>query len=139
MDVASIALKKRQAFTRYESEVRGEQRDEYPQVFTWIEVVHVVEGPGRQRGRRSDAGWSCRPRSTARSARCIAPARPRSITATGSGTGPEPFDVSGEVVVTGPYLRPDIVPTEAGRPPEAGAGGRGRLADAPASSGPMIA
>ena len=26
------------------------------------------------------------------------------------GTGPEPFDESGEVVVTGPYLRPDVLP-----------------------------
>ena len=32
MDVVSIALKKRQDFTRYEIRVRGEQRDEYPQV-----------------------------------------------------------------------------------------------------------
>ena len=45
MDVISIALKKRQAVERYEVHVRGEQRDEYPQVFTRIDIVHEVEGP----------------------------------------------------------------------------------------------
>lgn len=45
MDVASLLVKKRQAFTAYAVEARGTQRTEYPQVFTWIELVHVVEGP----------------------------------------------------------------------------------------------
>jgi hypothetical protein len=46
MDVVSIALKKRQGISRYSIHARAEQRDDYPQVFTRIEVVHEVEGPG---------------------------------------------------------------------------------------------
>jgi hypothetical protein len=26
------------------------------------------------------------------------------------GTGPEPFDETGEVIVTGPYRRPEVIP-----------------------------
>ena len=44
MDVVSIAAKKRQAIQRYEIHLRGSQRDEYPQIFTDIEVIHEVEG-----------------------------------------------------------------------------------------------
>ena len=68
MDVVSIALKKRQSFTRYEIRVRAEQRDEYPQVLTRIDVTHEVEGPASA-GRRSGAASSCRRPSTARSTR----------------------------------------------------------------------
>ena len=46
MDVVSIALKKRQDFTRYEIRVRAEQRDEYPQ------VLHPGRGRPRGRGTR---------------------------------------------------------------------------------------
>ena len=44
MDVISIAAKKRQAVTGYRILVTGSQRDEYPQVFTSIDVVHEVTG-----------------------------------------------------------------------------------------------
>jgi putative redox protein len=46
MDVISLLVKKRQAVTRYSAEARGTQQTDYPQVYTWIEVLHVVEGPG---------------------------------------------------------------------------------------------
>jgi putative redox protein len=46
MDVVSLLVKKRQPFVAYAVEARGRQQDEYPQVFTWIELVHVVEGTG---------------------------------------------------------------------------------------------
>ena len=46
MDIASLLVKKRQPVTGYSVEARGRQQDEYPQVFTWIELVHVVEGTG---------------------------------------------------------------------------------------------
>jgi putative redox protein len=46
MDVASLLTKKRQAFTSYRVDAHGTQQTEYPQVYTWIELVHVVEGPG---------------------------------------------------------------------------------------------
>lgn len=109
MDVVSIALKKRQDFTRYEIDVRGEQRDEYPQILTRVDVVHVVEGPGV---------------SEAAIARCIELSATKycpvnAMISAGAtevhhgyrviGTGEVPFDVSGEVIVTGPYLRPDVV------------------------------
>ena len=56
MDVVSIAGKKRQAIEQYEIHVRGSQRDEYPQVFTEIEVVHAFVGPNLSEAaiRRSD-------------------------------------------------------------------------------------
>ena len=45
MDVISILAKKRQVVTSYSVEAVAQQRDEFPQVFTRIDVVHVVEGP----------------------------------------------------------------------------------------------
>ena len=44
MDVVSLLTKKRQPFSAYSVEARGSQQAEYPQVYTWIELVHVVEG-----------------------------------------------------------------------------------------------
>ena len=45
MDVVSILRKKRQAFTRYEVRVTGEQRDNPPpHVFERMRIVHVLEG-----------------------------------------------------------------------------------------------
>jgi len=68
MDVISIATKKRQAIDDYRIHLRGDQRDEYPQVFTEIEVITEVTGRISRR-RPSGARSSSRPRSTARSAR----------------------------------------------------------------------
>ncbi len=45
MDVVSIALKKRQELSAYRIHVQGDQRDEYPKIYTSIDVVHEVEGP----------------------------------------------------------------------------------------------
>ena len=44
MDVVSILEKKRQVLTSYRIEVAASQRDEYPQVFTRVDVTHVLEG-----------------------------------------------------------------------------------------------
>jgi len=44
MDVISIALKKRQGVERYTVHARAEQREEYPQIFTRIDLVHEVAG-----------------------------------------------------------------------------------------------
>jgi putative redox protein len=46
MDVVSLLVKKRQPFTAYRVEARGTQQEAYPQVYTWIELIHVVEGAG---------------------------------------------------------------------------------------------
>jgi putative redox protein len=45
MDVASLLTKKRQVVTSYTVEASGEQQEAHPQVFTRIDIVHVVEGP----------------------------------------------------------------------------------------------
>lgn len=44
MDVITIALKKRQGVERYVVHARAEQRDEYPRIFTQIDLVHEVVG-----------------------------------------------------------------------------------------------
>ena len=45
LDVASILVKKRQAFDAYEVSVTGEQReDRHPHVFRRIEIVHEFDG-----------------------------------------------------------------------------------------------
>ena len=110
MDVVSIALKKRQDFTRYEIRARAEQRDEYPQVLTRVELVHEVEGPGV---------------SVAAIRRCIELSATKycpinAMVSSGAtevhhayrviGTGATPFDESAEVIVTGPFRSPDVVP-----------------------------
>jgi len=46
MDVISILRKKRVAFTAYRVETTADQVDTYPQVFTRVDVTHVVEGEG---------------------------------------------------------------------------------------------
>ena len=108
MDVITIALKKRQPVVTYRIHVRGEQRDEYPKVFTRIDLVHEVEGAGV---------------STEAIARCIELSATKycpvnamfSAGATEVHHGyrvtrpGEPTDEA-EVLVTGPYQRPEIVP-----------------------------
>lgn len=44
MDVISILRKMRQDVRDYRVEVEGVRRDEHPQIFTRIQVVHVVRG-----------------------------------------------------------------------------------------------
>jgi putative redox protein len=109
MDVISIMAKKRQSFDRYEIRVRGDQRSEYPQVFSRIDVVHELEGPNLE--------VSAVRRSIELSATKYCPV----IAMIGAGatevhsayrvirTGSLPLDESGEVCVIGPYRRPEIV------------------------------
>jgi putative redox protein len=110
MDVISIATKKRQQITRYEILVSANQRDEYPQIITWAEVTHVVEGPAVDEAaiRRSielSATKYC-PVNAMLSAGDTEVHHGYRIRNTGS----EPFEAEGEVVVTGPYRRPDVIP-----------------------------
>lgn len=44
-DVISILRKKRQDVSRYEVRASGTQRDDHPNAFTRIDIVHVLEGP----------------------------------------------------------------------------------------------
>lgn len=109
MDVISIATKKRQAIDAYSIEVEGSQRDEYPQVYTEITVVHVVEG--------TDLSEAAIRRSIELSATKYCPVS--AMVAAGAttihhryrirSTGERPYEASGEVVTTGPYQRPDII------------------------------
>ena len=109
MDVVSIAAKKRQAIDDYRIHLRGDQRDEYPQVYTEIEVVHEVSGV--------DISEAAIRRSIELSATKYCPVS--AMLSAGAtvvhhryrihSTGTSPYDAEGEVIATGPYARPDVV------------------------------
>ena len=109
MDVVSILGKKRQVLTSYMIECRADQRDEYPQVFTRIDVVHVLEGTVllEQAVRRAielSASKYC-PVNAMLSAGVTAVHHAYRMRCTGL----DPKEASGEVIVTGPERRPDVV------------------------------
>jgi len=109
MDVISIAAKKRQAIDTYEVEASGSQRDEYPQVFTEIQVVHVVSGAGLSEAaiRRSielSATKYCPVSAMISAGATVVHHRYRI-----SSSGAKPYEAQGLVVSTGPYQRPDII------------------------------
>ncbi len=109
MDVVSILDKKRQPVVDYRIAVSANQRDEYPQVLTRIDVLHDVAGP-----RLTEAGVR---RAIELSALKYCPVN--AMLSAGEteihhryvvrGTGDVPFEAEGEVVVTGPYRRPEVV------------------------------
>ena len=110
MDVLSIATKKRQAISRYEIHACGSQRDEYPQVYTEITVVHEVWGDDLDEAaiRRSielSATKYC-PVNAMISAGATVVHHRYSIHDGQDG----PVRTEGEVVATGPYQRPDVIP-----------------------------
>ena len=109
MDVISIAAKKRQEISTYVVHVRGEQRSEYPQVLTRADVTHEVEGP------RVDEAAIRRAIELSATKYCPVNAM-LSAGATEvhhryviRSTGAKAFEATGEVIVTGPYRRPDLV------------------------------
>jgi putative redox protein len=109
MDVISIATKKRQAIDDYRIHLRGDQRDEYPQVYTEIEVVHEVTGSNISEAaiRRSielSATKYC-PVSAMISAGATVVHHRYQI----HSSGAKPYEAEGEVLATGPYARPDVV------------------------------
>jgi len=109
MDVIAIATKKRQQITRYEIQVTADQRDEYPQIITRAEVTHIVEGPLVEEAaiRRSielSATKYC-PVNAMLSAGATEVHHGYRV----RNTGAEPFEAEGEVVVTGPYRRSDVI------------------------------
>ena len=109
MDVLSIATKKRQRMSRYEVHVEATQRDEFPQVLTRVEVIHEVEGPGVEEAAIRRAIELSATKYCPVSAMLSAGATEIHHGYRVRNTGPEPFEADGEVVVTGPYRRPDIV------------------------------
>ena len=108
MDVVGIAEKKRQQVTTYRVHVKATQRDEYPQILTWVEVTHEFEGPvveeaAVRRCIELSALKYC-PVNAMLSAGATEVHHRFRILASAAG------DVAseGEVVVTGPYRRPDV-------------------------------
>ena len=109
MDVFPIAVKKRQAIDEYRIHVRGDQRDEYPQVYAEIEVVHEVTGvaiseAAIRRAIELSATKYC-PVSAMLSAGATVIHHRYRI----HSTGASPYEAEGEVIATGPYARPDVV------------------------------
>lgn len=109
MDVISIARKKRQAIESYAIHASADQRDEYPQVFTRIDLVHEVTGVGLSEAaiRRSielSATKYCPVNAMLSAGDTVVHHRYRIVS-----TGERAFEVDGEVIATGPYQRPDII------------------------------
>jgi len=112
MDVASIAVKKRQAIDRYDIHVRGLQRDEYPQVYSEIEITHSFVGQNLSEAalRRSielSATKYCPVNAMISAGATVVHHRYRI-----QSSGSEAYDAEGEVIATGPYARPDILPDQ---------------------------
>jgi len=109
MDVISILEKKRQRITSYRIEIHGDQRDDYPQVYTRIDVTHVLEGTvllesAVRRAIHLSASKYC-PVNAMVSAGATEVHHAFRMRCTGA----EPLEAEGEVTVTGPDLRPDVV------------------------------
>ena len=110
MDIVSILAKKRQHVTAYRIDVRGLQRDEYPQVYTQITLTHEVDG--------RDVSEAAVRRAIELSALKYCPVN--AMLSSGATTvhhryrihseGAAPYDREGEVVAAGPYRRPDVLP-----------------------------
>lgn len=110
MDVISIATKKRQEISAYQIHVEATQRDEYPQVLTQAIVTHEVEGPvveevAIKRAIELSATKYCPVNAMLSAGPTEVHHRYRV-----RNTGSKPFEVEGEVVVTGPYRRAEVVP-----------------------------
>jgi putative redox protein len=110
MDVISIAKKKRQAIDRYVVNVEAIQREDYPQVLTRVDIVHEVEGPGVQEAAIRRAIELSALKYCPISAMVSAGATEVHHRYRVRGTGDERFEAEGEVVVTGPFRAPDVVP-----------------------------
>jgi putative redox protein len=107
MDVASILRKKRQAFTRYEVRVSGEQRDEpAPHVFERVQIVHVVDGPVEIEAVRRAIELSATKYCTVTGNLASGVAEIRHAYLVHGADGEERY---GEVVVTGPDESPDAL------------------------------
>ena len=112
MDVISIATKKRQAVEAYRIHLRGDQRSEYPQVYTTIDVVHEVIGrelsqAAIRRAIELSATKYCPVNAMISAGATVVHHRYRI-----HSTGTTPYEAEGEVLATGPYARPDIIPDQ---------------------------
>jgi putative redox protein len=104
MDVVSILAKKRQDVAAYRVEVTGTQRDEYPQVYSEVVMIHEFEGhdlseAAIRRAIELSALKYC-PVNAMLSAGATEVHHRYRIRSRASG------QAEGEVLVTGPYRRP---------------------------------
>jgi putative redox protein len=109
MDIVSIVGKKRQAITSYSLDVTGDQRDEYPQVFSEITVVHVIEGTDLseaaiRRAIELSATKYCPVNAMISAGATIVHHRYRI-----RSTGAHAYEHESEVLATGPYRRADVI------------------------------
>jgi putative redox protein len=107
MDVISIALKKRQDVERYTVHATGEQREEYPKIYTRIDLVHEVVGVALdsaaiQRCIELSATKYCPVNAMVSAGATAVHHRYRIVR---PGQPPE----EGLVLITGPYRPPDVV------------------------------
>ena len=109
MDVVAIAMKKRQQFDRYAVHVEAEQRDEYPQILSRVRVVHEMAGPGVEEAAIRRAIELSATKYCPVNAMLSAGATEVHHAYRVINTGANPFDAAGEVVITGPYRRPDVI------------------------------
>lgn len=109
MDVSSILHKMRQHVDRFDVHVRAAQRVEYPQIFTSIEIVIEVEGPRVSVAAVRHAIELTAAKYCSVSAMLAAGATEIHNRYRVIGTGPNPFDESGEVSVSGPFERPAAI------------------------------
>jgi putative redox protein len=109
MDVTGIMEKKRQEVASYRIHVSGNQRDEYPQVLTRIDVTHELEGPVLDEAAVRRSIELSALKYCPVNAMLSAGATEVHHRYVARRTGDDPFEAEGEVVVTGPYKRPDIV------------------------------
>jgi len=107
MDVISIALKKRQDIERYTVHARGDQRDEYPQVYTRIELVHEVVGASVS----TEAIRRCIELSAIKycPVNAMLSAGATEVHHAYRIVRPDQPVETATVVVTGPYRRPDVL------------------------------
>jgi putative redox protein len=109
MDVISILDKKRQQLDSYRIVVQADQRAEYPQVFTRVDITHIVEGPvvvevAVRRAVELSAAKYCPISAMVSAGACEVHHHFRMRC-----TGNLPAEAEGEVIVTGPERRPDVV------------------------------
>jgi putative redox protein len=109
MDVVSIMSKKRQAVSSYRIEASGEQRDEYPQVYSEITIVHEIEGKNLseaaiRRAIELSATKYC-PVNAMLSAGATVVHHRYKVRSEGTVS----YAVEGEVLATGPYRRVDVI------------------------------
>lgn len=109
MDVISIATKKRLVLDAYRIHVRGEQRSEYPQVFTEIEVIHEVTGRNVSEAaiRRSielSATKYCPVNAMISAGATVVHHRYRI-----HSSGTDPYEAEGNVIDTGPNAPLDVL------------------------------